>query len=812
MSTRRSPMVLSMILRRTDRTFQSYGRTSALALVIAAGLGGPALAQEIQLPQAAPQQVAPSQTGVAARIMVQGNQRVDQATILSYLPIQPGDAVDPVLLDMAVRTLYRTNLFADVQIALDGTDLLVQVAENPVINQVVFEGNSAMSEEKLREEVTIRPRGIYTPARVQEDVQSIIELYRLSGRISATVTPKLVELEQNRIDLVFEIDEGPSTGVRMINFLGNQAFSDSDLRGVMVTKTSRWWRLFSSNDNYDPNRLDYDQEQLRTFYTNRGYYDFRVVSSVAELSPNQEDFLITLTLDEGDQYNFGDINVETQSERLNADFLRRLLPLQEGDLYESDRIEQSVDALTFAAGSAGYAFVDIRPTYRANPEARTVDVTFNVREGERVYIDRIDIVGNTRTIDPVIRRELILAEGDAFNRTLIERSRNNLRALGFFENIEVTEARGSEPDRSVVTVQVTEQPTGELSVGAGFSSVDAFIINLGISERNFRGRGQNVVARVEWGSIRQQIDFRFTEPKFLGRDVRAGWDLYHSRYDYSEYSSYSYASTGGGIRFSWPLNGYTLLSARYSLRADDVTVPSGYCGAGGFASRALCEQIGESFNSSVGYTLYIDRRNDPVRPTRGWTGNLRQDFAGVGGDVNYVRTEVDTAWYHGFSPEWVVTFQGSAGYVTGWNGDAIRINDRFFKGGNSFRGFETAGIGPRDLALGTSSRGNALGGNFYAIGTVELTVPNYLPEEYGIRTSLFVDVGTLGVLDNRYKLQENGTLDPNIVDELALRASAGLSVHWRSPMGPIRLDFSKVLAREDYDVTETFRFSTSTQF
>src|SRR5690606_23640010 len=296
----------------------------------------------------------------------------------------------------------------------------------PVINQVVFEGNSAMAEDKLREEVTVRPRGIFARSRVQQDVQSIVELYRLSGRIAATVTPKIVQLEQNRVDLVFEIDEGPTTGVRSINFLGNEEFSDGDLRDVMVTKMSRWWRLFSSNDNYDPNRMDYDQEQLRSFYTNRGYYDFRVVSAVAELSPSQDDFLITLTVDEGEKYNFGAITVETGSDRLNPEFLRRLLPLQEGDLYESDRIEESVDALTFAAGSAGYAFVDIRPTYRANPETRTVDVTFNVREGERVYVERIDIVGNTRTIDPVIRREMMLVEGDAFNRTLIERSRNNL--------------------------------------------------------------------------------------------------------------------------------------------------------------------------------------------------------------------------------------------------------------------------------------------------------------------------------------------------------------------------------------------------
>ena len=516
---------------------------------------------------------------------------------------------------------------------------------------------------------------------------------------------------------------------------------------------------------------------------------------------------MTLTLDEGDRYNFGEVTVITENDRLNADFLKALVPIRTGDLYESDKIESSVDALTFAAGSAGYAFVEINPTYRANPDTDTVDVTFNVSEGQRVYVDRINVIGNTRTIDPVIRRELLLTEGDAFNRALMERSRNNLRALGFFSDVTVQEERGSAPDRSIINVNVSEQPTGELSVGAGFSSVDAFTVNLGISERNFRGRGQNVVARLEWGSLRQQVDFRFTEPKFLGRDLRAGFDLFHSRYDLSEYSSYDYRSTGGGVRVSYPLNGYTLFSARYFLKSDEIIVPNSYCNSGGLGSSALCDQVGSYLNSSVGYTLQVNRTNDPVRPTRGWAGSLRQDFAGLGGDVNYVKTEADASYYYGITPAWVVSLQGSTGYVSGWNGDPIRINDRFFKGGNSFRGFETAGMGPRDL-----DTTDALGGNFYAIGTVELTVPNYLPEQYGIKTSLFADVGTLGVLDDRYTLTSTGRPDPTIVDELSLRASAGLSIHWRSPMGPIRFDISKVLSKEDYDKTESFRFSTSTQF
>lgn len=879
MSRRQPAMVSRMISSSQRRIFRPRGRLaapSALALIVAASLASPVLAQTQPLPtvpstppapvEAAPAPTAPApapatpvpaleaqpdaesplpspatetlgdpalpaatpaqpgaaqpgvgaptagqiavpaeNTGTVSRILVRGNQRVDQTTILSYLPIQPGDTVDPVTLDVAVRTLQRTQLFSNVQIGLQNGDLIVEVAENPVINQVVFEGNSALNEERLREEVTIRPRGIFTRARVQEDVQAIVEAYRLTGRISATVTPKLVQLDQNRVDLVFEIDEGPKTGVRAISFLGNQAFSDSELREVMVTKQSRWWRLFSSNDNYDPNRIEYDREQLATFYTNRGYYDFRIVSAVAELTPSQEDFLVSVTVDEGERYNFGDITVVTENERLNADFLKRLLPIREGQLYESDKIEGAVDALTFAAGSAGYAFVDIRPTYQANPETRTVDVTFNVREGQRVYVERIDIVGNTATIDPVIRREMMLVEGDAFNRTLMERSRNNLRALGFFEDVTITEQRGSAPDKSVIQVQVKEQPTGELTVGAGFSSVDAFVVNLGVTQRNFRGRGQNVVARVEWGSIRQQIDFRFTEPRFLGRDLRAGWDLFHSRYNFRDVSNFDYRTTGAGLRLQFPINGFTALATRYTIRNDEVVVPTGYCDGAG--SLALCEQLGTAISSVAGYTLLLDRRNDPVRPTRGYVGNLRQDFSGIGGDVKYIKTEMDATFYYGLTPSWIVSVQGQVGYVSGWGGAPVRINDRFFKGGNSFRGFENAGIGPRDLLTN-----DALGGNFYTIGTVELTVPNGLPEEYGIRTSLFADVGTLGQLDDRFKLNADGTVDPEIADDMGLRASAGLSVHWRSPMGPIRFDFAKVLAKEDYDETESFRFSTSTQF
>ena len=469
--------------------------------------------------------VAQVQSQVVQRIVVQGNERIEQATVLSYLPIQPGDQVDAEQLDLALKALYRTDLFADVRISAVSGEIVVEVVENPIINRVIFEGNKGLKEDKLRDEVTLRPRSIFTRARVQQDVQRIVELYRRSGRISADVEPKIVELPQKRVDVIFEIDEGAKSGVLRTNFLGNVEFSDNDLRDVVVTEQSAWYKLFSSNANYDPDRLEYDKEQLREHYRNRGFYDFRVVSAVAELAPDKNGFVITYTIDEGPEYRFGKVEVQTELERLNKETLVQILPIQEGQIYQDERIEQATDTLTFAAGAAGFAFVDVRPRYTPNRETRTVDVTFAVDEGPRVYVDRIDIIGNTRTLDYVVRREMNLAEGDAYNRVLVDRSRNQIRALGFFEDVAIEETPGSAPDRTNLQVQVTEQPTGELSFSAGYSSVDQLILDLGVTERNFRGRGQNVRARVSVGSLRQQVDFSFTEPRFLGRDLGAGLDL-----------------------------------------------------------------------------------------------------------------------------------------------------------------------------------------------------------------------------------------------------------------------------------------------
>jgi outer membrane protein insertion porin family len=786
-----------------DPTSHTRARRAALVSGLALLLGGTTLAS-------APSVLAQVQQSVVlTSISVQGNERIDSETVLSYLPISVGDTIDPQKLDVALKTLFRTDLFSDVKLDLDGSTLVVRVVENPVINQVLFEGNSNLKTDKLQDEVQIRPRGVFTRAKVEEDVGRIVELYRRSGRISATVTPKIVELPQRRVDLIFEIHEGPKSGILRVNFLGNKQFSGSDLRGVVITKESAWYRFFSSNDNYDPDRIEYDREQLRKYYRNRGFYDFRVISSVAELAPDRNGFAVTYALDEGERYRFGNLTVKSDLKKLNPDIMRLLLPIHSGQVYEDQKIESATDNLTFAAGAAGFAFVDVRPHYTANPVKHTVDVEFDIKEGPRVYIGRIDVVGNTATLDSVIRRRLLVAEGDAYNRALVDRSKGNVRALGFFKDVDVTNTPSSEPDRTNLLVKVTEQPTGQLSFSAGYSTVDKLVTDISINQSNFRGRGQNLGLRISAGTLRQQIDVSFTEPHFLNRDLQAGWDVYAYKYNFFQYSDYNTTSAGAVFRVGFPLTSNASLTTRYTIRTDDVIVQNSVCIPGEEAvSIVLCQERGAYLTSKLGYTLSYDRRNDARNPTRGFFITLSQDIAGAGGDVHYVQSTASAGWYHGWGKSWRLSVTGNAGYVDGWNGDSIRIADRFYPGGDDFRGFQIAGIGPRDLQFG-----DALGAKLKAIGTVEETIPTGLPDQYGIKLAAFLDFGTAGLLDKHDKTNpDTGTPLTTVVDDLYFRATAGISVFWKSPMGPLRFDFSQIIRKDYYDKTELFRFSTATTF
>lgn len=841
--------------------------------VFALGTGG-------QLTEARAQEDA-RYDGTIRSIVVEGNKRIEARTVQSYLLLEPGDAFDPDRIDLSLKTLFATNLFADVSIDRREDDLVVRVVENPIINRVIFEGNRALKDDKLREEIQAAPRGVFTAARVQADVQRVLEMYRRSGRFAAKVEPQYKPLEQNRVDLIFEITEGPVTGVRAINFIGNKEYSDSRLRSEIVTRQSRLWRFFSSNDNYDSGRLEFDREQLREFYQNNGYYDFRVTSAVAELTPDQKDFYITFTVDEGRQYDFGVIKVETALEKLDGNVLAAVVPIQEGELFRGDQIESTIDALTYAAGVAGYAFVDIRPQISVNEETGRIDITFAIDEGPRVYIDRINIVGNTQTLDRVIRRELRIAEGDAFNRILLDRSRNRIRALGFFKDVEVVETPAEEPDRTIVDIKVTEQSTGELSFAAGFSSVDSYLFDLSASQRNLRGRGQSVVARTSLSSRQQVVDMRFTEPRFLDRNLSAGVDLFATRQDFEEFTGFTSETIGGGTRVAFPLTDRMQLGLSYRLQADDVNITdrniiidangallrsftqtagqatpddltddvyrlpeAGDAGPGEFLvdicdpaytlRDTICRSERNDISSIVGYNFFWDQTNDPITPTRGFDFRFSQDIAGLGGDVKYIRTETGATFYRGIWRDVVASAKFSGGYVLPLDEEqGVRINNRFFRGGSSFRGFDVAGLGPREVLrifdpdtgeTVETRRLNSLGGNAYYQGTFELTVPNFLPEEYGIKSSLFVDVGSLGILEDVDKGAPLLIADATSLgypelsaeripeDELSLRASAGLSVFWDSPFGPIRFDFAQILRKEEYDRTESFRFSTSTQF
>ncbi|MCC5996549.1 MAG: outer membrane protein assembly factor BamA [Oceanicaulis sp.] len=748
------------------------------------------------------------------QILVRGNQRVEAATILSYVLVQPGELPNPRLINLSIQTLYATNLFSDVRIAVDGSTMVVQVEENPIINRVVLEGNRAVRDNRITDEIELQPRALFTRARVQADVQRILEIYRRAGRFAVTVTPKIVELSQNRVDLVFEIAEGPVTGVRRIAFVGNERFSDRRLRGEIVTTEARWWRFFSSNDNYDPDRIEFDREQLRQYYNDRGYADFRVTSVVAELTPDQRDFFVTFTLDEGQRYRFGEITVETRIEDLNTELLERAVPTQPGDLYVGSKIEDSIETLTFAAGAAGYAFVNINPRVEVNRDSQTVDITYVINESPRVYIERIDIVGNTRTLDRVIRRELDIVEGDAFNQALLNVSRARVRRLGFFENVEIEPVQGSQADRARVQVRVTEQPTGELAFGAGFSSTDAFLIDFSISERNLRGRGQFLRLRVSASSRREQVDIRFTEPRFLDRNLAAGFDLFTVRSDFSREASFQTQSTGLSLRAGFPLTRSVQAGVNYTIRVDEVTAFAG-------VADSIRRAAGSRTTSLMGYSLSWNRVDDYINPSNGFQVSFNQDFAGIGGDVRYVRSELQGGVYRNvFRDDIVLSFTGTAGYLFSWGGDVARVNDRFFKGGNSFRGFETAGVGPRVVQRRLDDEGDerlfagdALGGNLYAIGAFELAFPTGLPEQYGVRASLFTEFGTVGLLPGEDQIEDEGGVGAIFtVDEMTPRASAGLSVFWDSPFGPVRFDFAHAFIKEDYDRGRFFRFSTMTGF
>lgn len=728
---------------------------------------------------------------VVGAIEVTGNQRIESDTVRSYMTLRPGAEFDDSKIDQSLKTLFSTGLFADVTIRREGNNLVVNVVENPIINQVAFEGNSAIKDEALDAEVRLKPRVVYTRARVQEDLKRIIEVYRRSGRFAATVEPKVIQLPQNRVDLVFEIREGSVTGIRQIYFIGNRRFSDSRLRSEVSTQVSRWWNILASRDNYDPDRLVFDREQLRKFYLSRGYADFRVVSAVAELTRDREQFFITFVVDEGPLYEFGTIDIKTELEKIDPELLREKIKTLSGDLYNAKLIDDTVEELTFAAGEYGYAFVDIRPNIKRQKNERKIDIVYQINEGPRVYVDKINIEGNVRTLDRVIRREFRLVEGDAFNAAKLNRSRSRIRGLDFFGNVEITQTPGEAPDRTSINVEVKEKSTGQLSFGVGFSSTESLIADVSIAERNLLGKGQFLRASAQASDLTQEYQLSFSEPYFLNRPLAAGFDLFNVSNDYTDFASFKTEQTGFTLSIGAPLSEYAGGRLRYSLAKDSIS------GAPVNASPFILAALGSDVTSLVGYRYTYQDVDDELDPHRGYTFTFLQDFAGLGGDVKYVRTEGEAKYFYPLGEEVVGNLGLVSGYIEGI-GQRVRLNDRFFKGGRTFRGFKTAGVGPRD-----EFTEDALGGQIYYVGTAQMTFPLGLPEEFGILGNLFTDAGAVT------KSVEKGF---GVLTSSSPRVAVGVGVAWESPFGPIRLDFAKAVVKEDFDETEAFRFDVGTRF
>ena len=986
------------------------------------GEEGPSQAEieaALRAQEAARQLLQPKEAPVIKGIAVRGNQRIEPETVASYLTLQPGMEAEEELLDLQIKTLYQTGLFASVSATMtqDGT-LLVEVKENPIVNRILFEGNKRMKEDKFTEEIQLTARSVYTRAKVQADQQRMIELYRATGRFAATVTPKVVPLAQNRVDVIFEIDEGPKTGIAKVNFVGNDVFTSAELRKVILTSESRWWNLFGgSTSNYDPDRLEYERELLRQHYAKNGYADFKVNSLVAELTPDRKEFFVTFNLDEGPQYTVGDVKVRSALDKLDESVVERIVPIREGQTFNGERIENAVESLTFLTGASGYAFVDVNPRLTRYPESKTVDITFEINEGPKVYVERINIKGNTTTLDKVIRRELRIAEGDPFNKVSVNRSEAVIRALGFFSDVEITEKPGSAPDRTELDVAVTEQATGAFSIGVGVSSTDNFIADVSVEQRNFLGRGQALRFRVQASQRTRQVDLRFTQPRFLGRNLTAGGSLFYSRLDNTQrvfgedrgLGGFVQEQFGFGLNAGFQISEYGQASINYLFSRSDVdfglngritptfqvpnpnfelipnpvntdddpdnddpdlplipngpefitegatvignqlfdpegnvidpldpaspfalpanitqfglapfgtTVfgqpleegqdPSAFLGDIGLPSFTFddcsdelvipqfrCESEGRFTTSLVGATLAFSTINDPFNPRSGWRWRGTLSLAGLGGNVQYVRGEFDAAYYKPLPllKDFIGALKLRGGYIRGFAGDTVRIQDRFRLGAASFRGFEIAGVGPRIIiprsinslapledpetglpvaptqtrfanvtnviGAGGFQTGNnffasqSIGGNAYLIGSAEVLLPLPLPESYGIRATLFTDFGTVGLVDEETKvlndnlgffvnvlgidvdgdgliddtaLDQNNPNNPNagqdffsgfvapIQDDLSFRLTAGVTVSWNSPFGPIRFDIAEVFIREFYDEVESFRFSAGTAF
>jgi outer membrane protein insertion porin family len=753
----------------------------------------------------------------ASTIVVEGNRRVEAETVRSYFRLVPGERLDAAKIDEGLKALYATGLFQDVRMREAGGRLIVTVVEAPVINRIAFEGNKRVKDDQLNAEIQSKPRGTLSRAMVQADVQRIVDVYRRAGRYDVRVAPKIIDLPNNRVDLVFEITDGTKTTVRELNFVGNRAYSGWRLRDVIKTTQTNILSFLKNTDIYDPDRLEADRDLLRRFYLKQGYADVRIVSAVAEFDPARNGFIITFTIDEGDYYRFGSVDIRSNVRDVDPASLRARLRTRPGDKYNAEAIEKTTEALAIEVSKQGYAFAQVHPRGDRNYEARLINLVYLLEEGPRAYIERINVRGNTRTRDYVIRREFDIAEGDAFNKVLIDRAERRLKGLGYFKNVKITNEPGSAPDRIVVNVDVEDQPTGDFNISGGYSTVEGPLAEVSVSERNLLGTGRAVKASVTYGEYVKAVDVGFVEPYFLGSRVAAGVDVFGRQTIANSYQSYGTETYGATFSAGMPLTEEVGVQWRYSLYNQGLSLapaltdcspsnPPPGCYANGEASLPAKQAAlnGPAWVSSVGNTVAYDSRDNKKSARSGIYAEIKQDLAGVGGDEKFLRTTGDVRYYREVAPDIVAMGRVQGGYAAGWDGQQVPLMNSFFGGPQLVRGFAPNGFGPRDLTPGTSI--DNVGGTRYFVSTAEAQSPiPYLPADFGLKLAVFADAGSVWGYGGPTYFPRFGQ-SIQLADSTFIRSSVGAGLVWDSPLGPLRVDYAIPLTKTGYDVVQPFHF------
>jgi len=753
--------------------------------------------------------VSVAEAAVVRNVEVRGNQRVDDETIRNAVAVSPGQDFSSDDIDEAVKRLFATGLFSDVRINQSGSTLIVEVSELQVVNNVLFQGNKKIKDAQLAQSVQLQPRSAFSRPTMESDAEAIRQAYARIGREDAQVTTQVIDLGENRVNVVYEINEGGRTKIAAINFNGNNAFSDRRLAGIISTKQSNFMSFVFRDDIYDEDRLKADEEALRRFYFNRGYADFQVVSATGEMDEASNEYTINITLEEGERYTFGDISVDSTIAEIDAASLQSVLETHTGDVYSAKEVEDSIIALTESVAGRGYAFAQVTPRGDRNFENRTISVVYTIDQGTRAYVERLEIRGNNRTRDYVIRREFDVAEGDAFNQVLIQRAKRRLESTGYFEKVEISTAPGSEADQVVLIVDVVEKSTGEFSIGAGYSTggdTSGPSIEGSITERNFLGRGQYIRISAGGGENARDFNLSFTEPYFLGQRISAGFDISHQTRRYDEYES---ETTSGSVRFGLPITESISTQLAYNLSQEEYDYRDSCNNGDCDISQAVRQAInyGPWVTSSVSGGISYNTIDDMKSPHAGIFANATAEFAGLGGDADWTKFTARGSVYQTLSEELDVVgiFSGGGGYIVSNGGDSLRIFDQFQNNNRMIRGFEYGGIGPYDAAPGAGN--DHLGGTTYFNATAEAQFPvPIVPESFGLRGAVFADAATL----YGNEVDVDG-VNPQGVD-MQWRASVGVSLIWASPFGPLRVDYAIPVMKEEQDEVQEFNFGVSTRF